>query len=294
MARRYGVTAFSYYYYWFNGQRLLNRPLDEVVASGQPDFPFMLCWANEPWTRNWDGLAQEVLQPQDYQTGWETRFAADTAPIMRERRYLRLNGKPILGIYRVGQIPDRIAAMRRLRAAFAAQGIGELHLIGGWLQIGDDNRLPANATDLGLDAYFEFPPHGIPLQPMEIPYSERAPGCAAHVWDYGATVDATLDQIATQPSGFRYRGVMMGWDNTARRGNKASVFHGATPANFRRWLRATLRIARCEATGPETAVFINAWNEWAEGTYLEPDRDFGSGWLEAVASATAAFGDPKG
>jgi hypothetical protein len=129
-----------------------------------------------------------------------------------------------------------------------------------------------------------------PVATLEIPVSQRAPCRGAHVWDYGATVDATLDRIATQAGGFRYRSVMMGWDDTALRGNKASVLHGATPANFRRWLRATLRIARSEARGPETAVFINAWNEWAEGTYLEPDRDFGTGWLEAVASATAEAG----
>jgi lipopolysaccharide biosynthesis protein len=286
MARSHGVTAFNYYYYWFNGRKLLNQPIDAVVSSGEPNFPFMLCWANEPWTRNWDGLSTEILLPQDYEEGWERGFAADVAPIMRDPRYLRLDGKPMLGLYRVAHFPDLIGSIERLRAAFEDEGFATIHLMGAWVRIGDDEQLPTLASDVGLDAYFEFPPHGMPSQALEIPEEDRLPGFAAHVYDYGATVDAVLDQLALTQA-FRYRGVMMGWDNTARRGNKSFAFHGATPANFRRWLRAAMRSARSEARGPETAVFINAWNEWAEGTYLEPDRDFGTGWLEAVASATA-------
>lgn len=290
LARRYGVTAFSYYYYWFNGRKVLNRPIEAVVASGKPDFPFMICWANEPWTRNWDGLEQEILMPQDYSPGWQRCFAADVAKIMHDPRYLRLNGKPMLAIYRVAHVPETKEAIARLRSAFKAEGIPEVHLIAGWLRLGHDEALPIDARDLGLDAYFEFPPHEIPAQPMEIS-ADQAPGLTAHIYDYRATVDAVLDQLAATPSGFRYRGVMMGWDNTARRGANSFAFHGATPANFRRWLRAALLAARSEAREPETAVFINAWNEWAEGTYLEPDRDFGTGWLEAVASATS-LGSP--
>ncbi len=283
LARQYGITAFSYYYYWFNGQRLLQRPLDEVLASGVPDFPFMICWANEPWTRNWDGLSEEVLMPQDYQPGWEQHFAADIAPLLRDRRYLHLNGRPVLAIYRVMHIPEAPEAMLRLRACLAQEGLPQIHLIGGWLQLGGE-VLPAFPEALNLDAYFEFPPHGIPVQNMNIDPAKQVPGFAAHVYDYNATAEATIDQLAAGSEGFRYRGVMTGWDNTARRGRNAHAFHGATPTNFRRWLRATLECARAEALESETAVFINAWNEWAEGSYLEPDRDFGHGWLEAVAS----------
>ncbi len=292
LARRYGVTAFSYYYYWFNGRRLLNRPIDAVVASGDPDFPFMLCWANEPWSRNWDGLAKEVLIPQDYAPGWERSFAADAAPIMRDPRYLRLNGKPILALYRVAHFPDTVGSIVRLRTAFSQEGFHDVHLVGGWPQLGEDDFLPPEAGELGLDAYVEFPPHGIPAAPLEVPGADRAPGFAAQTYDYGATVDAVLDQLAADQT-FRYHSVMMGWDNTARIGIRSFVFHCATPTNFRRWLRAAVRRARSEASGPETAVFINAWNEWAEGTYLEPDRDFGTGWLEAVASATTSHNRKK-
>ncbi len=287
LARRHGITAFSYYYYWFGGRRLLHRPIDEVVASGRPDFPFMLCWANEPWTRKWDGLAREVLVPQDYPPGWEAAFVADIAPIMRDPRYLRLNGRPMLAVYRVARLPEPAASIGRLRAALAQAGFDAVHLLGAWVRLADDDALPDDPGALGLDAYFEFPPHGLSARPLTLAADERAAGFTANAYDYAATVEAALDQIAAAPAERRYRGVMMGWDNTARRGRDAFVFHGATPTNFRKWLRASVRAARVEATAPETAVFVNAWNEWAEGTYLEPDRDFGEGWLEAVASATA-------
>ena len=286
LARQFGIMAFSYYYYWFNGRRLLDLPLDQVVSSGKPDFPFMLCWANEPWTRNWDGLSEEILLSQDYVPGWEKSFAADVAKVMRDPRYLRLDDKPMLALYRVAHIPDAHGSVLRLRAAFAEEGFPDLHLIAAWVQVGNDKPLPLDARDLGLDAYFEFPPHLIPTKLLDIP-TDRAEDFAAEIYDYGATVDAVIEQLASGNEGFRHRSVMMGWDNTARRGKKAIVFHGATPANFRRWLRAAMKTARSEAHGSEAAVFINAWNEWAEGTYLEPDRDFGTGWLEAVASATA-------
>ncbi len=283
LARAYGITAFSYYYYWFNGRKLLQRPIEAVLASGRPDFPFMVCWANEPWTRNWDGLSKEVLLSQDYLPGWEEAFAADVAPLLRDPRYLRLNGRPVLAIYRVMHIPDAARSMRRLRSCLDAHGVADVHLVGGWVHIGEDAKLPARPAELDLDAYFEFPPHFLPAQETQVDDGARVRGFAAHVYDYNRTVDAAIGQLIAGSPGPRYRGVMMGWDNTARRGLDAFVFRGATPASFRRWLRATLGQARIEADRDETAVFVNAWNEWAEGTYLEPDRDFGLGWLEAVA-----------
>jgi lipopolysaccharide biosynthesis protein len=128
---------------------------------------------------------------------------------------------------------------------------------------------------------------------MSIDPAQRVPGFPAAICDYNATVDLAIDQLAIGSEGFRYRGVMTGWDNTARRGRNALVFHGATPTNFRRWLRAAVERARAEARDAETAVFINAWNEWGEGTYLEPDRDFGRGWLEAVASVAPPSARPR-
>jgi lipopolysaccharide biosynthesis protein/GT2 family glycosyltransferase len=283
LARRYGLAAFCYYYYWFDGRRILQRPLDEVLATGKPDFPFMICWANEPWTRNWDGLNSDILLPQTYQPGWATRFAHDIAPLLRDRRYFRLDGKPMLLIYRIGHIPAAEAVVRELRASLLEAGVPKVHLAAAWVDFPKDLRLPADPGDLSLDAYFEFPPHMLPsqlLRPVPPGLSQEFVG---KIYDYNRTVTAALRNLENPIEGQRHRAAMAGWDNTARTEARAHVFHGATPTSFRRWLRGIVSYER-QKDG-ERVIFINAWNEWGEGTYLEPDRDFGRGWLEAVASA---------
>jgi hypothetical protein len=112
-----------------------------VVASGKPDFPFLICWANEPWTRNWDGFSRDVLLPQLYEPGWVAKFARDIAPLLQDRRYFRLEGKPMLLVYRIGHIPDAAAAMRELRLLLRDQGVGEIHLAAGWSSFPDDGGI---------------------------------------------------------------------------------------------------------------------------------------------------------
>lgn len=295
LARAHGVSAFCYYYYWFGeGRRLLHRPLDEVLASGEPDFPFMICWANEPWSRNWDGANKEVLLAQDYPEGWVEAFARDVAPVLRDPRYVRLSGAegpPMLLIYRIMHLPRPAEAIAALRAALRAEGVGEVHLSAAWLFFADDESLPDAPAALGLDSYFEFPPHRVPA--TAVPPDAVPPGLTGGVYDYGPTVDAALARLAIDgPKRDRHRAVMMGWDNTARRGTAAYVFRGATPAHFRRWLRGVVLHEQANPGPEERLVFVNAWNEWAEGTCLEPDRDFGRGWLEAVGSALGRSAGP--
>jgi Glycosyltransferase WbsX len=221
--------------------------------------------------------------PQTYEPGWATRFARDVSPLMHDRRYFRLDGKPMLLIYRVQHIPEAAAAMRELRAALADQSIPEAHLAAAWLQFPDDLRLPSDPAVLGLDAYFEFPPHQVPAHLLRPRPLDLSAGCLQNLYDYNRTVDAALAKLEEPIVGRRHRCVMAAFDNTARKADSA-VFHGATPTNFRRWLRGTILHERRQKG--ERVVFVNAWNEWAEGTCLEPDGDFGRGWLEAVASAT--------
>lgn len=282
LAQQYGVDGFCYYYYWFNGRRVLERPLNEILESGKPDRPFLICWANEPWTRNWDGLNSEVLLPQTYDDGWERNFVADLAPLLADGRYFKFNGKPMVMIYRVRHIPDLLSSVTRLRNAFASEGFPEVHLVAGLVDFPNDEDLTADPRDLGFDAYYEFPPHRVPAILLKPRPEGIDPECRT-VFDYGKTVDAALKKLDDPVLGTRHRGIMAGFDNTARRGANATVFYGANPANFRRWLRKVVNKEKQEEG--ERVIFINAWNEWAEGTYMEPDRDFGRGWLEAVASA---------
>ena len=290
LAQTYGLTAFCYYYYWFGrGQRLLNRPLDEVCATGKPDFPFLICWANEPWSRRWDGTAEDVLMGQDYGPGWEAAFADDAAPVMQDSRYLRArDGRKLLLIYRIMHLPHPAESLSRLRRHLLDLGVGPVHIACGRFSLVGDDPLPDDPADAGCDTYFEFPPHGLPVvASTDVALSPGSPG---QVFDYPATIDRAIERLHSDPEDTRiHHGVMAGWDNTARRGEAAHVFGGATPAHFRRWLRSVIRQEQARTDGADKLVFVNAWNEWAEGTYLEPDRDFGRGWLEAVRSA---LGEP--
>ena len=128
LAREHGIFGFCYYYYWFNGKRLLETPVDRMLASGQPDFPFCLCWANENWTRRWDGQESEVLMHQEYSDAADEQFIRDILPFLRDRRYIRVNGKPLLMVYRVDKLPDAKQTAERWRRVATSNGLPGLHL----------------------------------------------------------------------------------------------------------------------------------------------------------------------
>jgi glycosyltransferase involved in cell wall biosynthesis len=277
LARQYGVHGFCYYYYWFNGQRVLERPIEQMLRSGRPDFPFCLCWANENWSRRWDGSADELLIAQDY-SGAGERFIRDVLPYFKDRRYIRSNGAPMLLVYRADQLPDPIRTVHRWREACRTEGIGEIHLCAVQSFGLNDPR------QYGFDAAVEFPPH-IPKRALIDP--ELFPGIAAdfegYLEDYPAIVEHQLARL--WPDYTWYRGVMPAWDNTARRGTRAHILVRSSPELYERWLRTlveqTLRMARFQ----DPILFVNAWNEWAEGAYLEPDRRLGHARLEATRRA---------
>ncbi|KAA1002562.1 hypothetical protein FVF58_37185 [Paraburkholderia panacisoli] len=285
LARQYGISAFCYYYYWFDGRRMLHRPIDEMLASGRPDFPFLICWANEPWSRNWDGGNREVLMPQSYEIGWVERFAADIAPMLRDPRYYRFNGRPVLLIYRIMHIPNREAAFDQLRKSLKQHGVDDIYLCANWVGFADEELCPDNPHKLGLDHYVGFAPHRTAAAQINDVVRNLVPEFDGKVYSYESAVQNAIESFKAS-SEYLHPCAMMGWDNTARRLHRSHSFHGATPAKFRRWLRNLVVQEQGSVHGSQSMIFINAWNEWAEGTYLEPDRDFGHGWLEAVASAS--------
>jgi hypothetical protein len=285
LARQYGIGAFCYYYYWFDGPTMLRRPLEEVLATGRPDFPFMLCWANEPWGRNWDGGNQAVLIPQLYAAGWVSRFATEVAPLLHDPRYFRLAGRPVLLIYRLMQIPEPAVTVVALREALRGLGIPEMHLCAVLSVPWSGKDLPDDPATLGLDGYVEFPPHRVRNENISDTLQGLAPNFSGRVNLYDTVIEGSLTASPPVDGGRWHRGVMMGWDNTARVGLRGHIYHGATPAKLRRWLRGLVRQEVVRPGPAERLLFINAWNEWAEGTYLEPDQEFGTAWLEAVRSA---------
>jgi glycosyltransferase involved in cell wall biosynthesis len=274
LARSYGIFGFCFYYYWFNGRRVLEKPLNRMLESGRPDFPFCFCWANENWTRRWDGLDSEVLLRQDFSRGWAERFIRELIPALTDDRYISVRGAPLLLIYRANLVPEIARVADRWREIVATEAGLDLHLA-AVQSFGITDPRP-----YGLDAAVEFPPHTerFLMERSEMPGLNS--GFAGYLEDFEAVMK---HQLAIElPEYAWYRGVMPSWDNTARRGDLAHILVGSSPSLYQTWLRKMVLQAALRSTVDEPLVFINAWNEWAEGTHLEPDRRYGLAWLEAT------------
>jgi len=283
LAREHGIDGFCYYYYWFNGMRLLNLPLDNMLRRRKPDFPFCFCWANENWTRRWDGMDKEILAAQNHTPEDDLAFLRFIMPALEDPRYIRIDGKPLLLVYRTELFPDPAATAARWREEAIKAGIGDLFLVRC------EGFDPWTTPDsIGFDASYEVPTF---ILPDELKYGNVAAlnvsaEFQGRIYDYGKIVEYYLNRPETPYR--RYRGPMLAWDNTPRHNERAVVFHDVTPEKYERWVRESLAHARTRFAGEERLLFINAWNEWAEGSYLEPDLKFGRQFLEATARAVAA------
>jgi len=290
MARSHGIHGFCYYHYWFNGRRLLERPFSEVLASGQPDFPFTLCWANENWTRRWDGQESEVLMEQQYSEEDDINHIRHLIPAFHDPRYIRVGGLPLFLVYQVMALPNPARTAEIWRAEAVRSGLNGLYLVSveGKLQARTD------PTTSGFDASVEFQPDWDQLSSLKvIPPSlkERIKARLQHstaphkkhtAYEYSDVVETMLKKpIAPY---VRFPCVTPSWDNTARRQWGGVILENSTPELYHHWLEKT--IARMDSMNlPEPILFINAWNEWAEGNHLEPDQRWGLAYLKATAAA---------
>jgi len=269
LAHLHGIDAFCYYHYWFGGRRPFRRVVDEVVSSGRPEFPFCFCWANENWTRVWDGAESEVLLRQEYSDADDRAHIAYLVEVFRDPRYLHVHGRPLLLVYRVQAMPHPRRTFEMWREACVRSGLAEPYIVKF-----DTHGNFADPAAFGCDAAAQFLPHGIQerVRPVSIPDL----GPKNRAFDYAAIVSAFLRR--EQPDWTRYECVVPGWDNTPRRAEGSFVVVRNSVDLYERWLR----IVRGRA-GADGIVFINAWNEWAEGAHLEPDDRYGDAFLRATA-----------
>ena len=291
LARQYGIEAFCYYHYWFHGRRLLHQPFDEVLASGRPDFPFCLCWANESWTRAWDGRSGEVLIEQSYSEEDDRAHIRWLARAFDDPRYLRVDDKPLFLVYRAARLPDPLRTTTLWREEARTLGIGELFLC----RVESFRQEHTDPQEIGFDAAIEFQPEWSNLPPaLRRPKLLRGAaklglwrsGYVRHrIYDYRQVVERMLRKPA--PSYQRFRTVCPRWDNSPRRLRDAAIFRNSTPELYERWLRGVL--AQANALPPEQRlIFINAWNEWGEGNHLEPCQRWGRAYLQATLRAVGA------
>ncbi|MEO6701681.1 MAG: glycoside hydrolase family 99-like domain-containing protein, partial [Jatrophihabitantaceae bacterium] len=277
LARDAGLGGFVHYFYWFNRRRLLETPTEAMLADRTIDFPFCLMWANENWTRRWDGRTSDVLMGQDYDRVPATEFIDDVMEFLADDRYVRVDGKPVLAVYRIAQIPDFESVLVHWRRRAREAGVGELLILS--VDVAKEFDGLAGAT-LDIDGLLGFPPHNLKWD--WVPHGGLHVDRRFHgnLLSYQSMVaDAERRLLGQHESNFP--GVMVTFDNTARRQWRSDLWYGSNPYTFRRWLSAA-----CSAVShrpPENRlVFVNAWNEWAEGAVLEPSRRYGRSYLQAV------------
>lgn len=286
LAKAYGLYGFCYHHYWFGGTRLLRQPLEQLLAAPEIVFPFCLCWANENWTRRWDGKDAEILVSQHHSPEDDLAFIQDIEPALRDPRYIKVDGKPLLLVYRPSLLPDARATAARWRAYCRDAGIGELYLVSTHAF---DRVSP---LDFGFDAATEFAPNNIGATPITDSVRLLNPDFKGAVYDYRYLVE--YSQSCLPPADFTlFRSVTPMWDNVARRSSRGTVFAHSSPSLYREALEHVCRYT--DRHLPERPiVFINAWNEWAEGAHLEPDQRHGYAYLQATADALARFPTSSG
>lgn len=278
LAKLYGLHGFCFHHYWFSGRRLLERPLDQLIANKDIDLPFCVCWANENWTRRWDGHDDDILLAQNYALEDDLAFITDLAPYLRDQRYIKIDGKPLIVVYRPSLLPDCKRSLGIWREYCRTNGIGEVLLAMVQFDV-DDPR------DMGFDAAVEFPPHKLArgAQCINDQVVIINPDYAGYVVDYDEL--ASSGENWPVPGYPLFKGVSPRWDNEARKPAKGYTFAGSTPQRYGRWLAKAVEYSNSHPVMGESLVFINAWNEWAEGAHLEPDRAYGYAYLEATRGA---------
>lgn len=281
-AHKYGIDCFCFYHYWFRGRMVLERPVEMLRKNGALPLQYCFAWANEPWTKTWHGAGgnREILIPQTYgkEDEWEAHYRY-FLPYFRDGRYLKKDGKPVLLVYKLQNIPFYNDMIRYWKRRAEGDGFGGIYLI--------SMKNPGSRAHASIyvDGTVDFEPNntkaaklaggGTLLTPVE-GKSLLHNRFAVKRIRYGELNREMLKRAHGQGE---YRTLFVDYDDTPRRGSRGVVTFGSTPGRFARYLKKGLELAQAEGNG---YFFINAWNEWGESNYLEPDRRNGYAYLEAV------------
>lgn len=282
LAKEYGIYGFCYYHYWFNGHLIMEKPVEAKLADKEEDFPFMLCWANENWHRNWAGGFNEVLIEQHYNKEDDIAHFKYLLPFFKDKRYIKVDGKPVFCIYRPALFPDFNESVKTWQDLARKEGF-QLYICK--FEAGREwgkEYMPKSA-----DAAVEFQPINKEGWDRRYSWKNKIGEHVFHktlfnsIFPYKKYVQF---QIKKEPftDYKRYPSVCPIWDNSSRRVNQAfSCFKDVSPEWFEKWLEHVYNTF--EPFSPEeNFIFINAWNEWAEGCHLEPDLKYGRSFLEAI------------
>ncbi|MDP9025841.1 MAG: glycoside hydrolase family 99-like domain-containing protein, partial [Candidatus Eremiobacteraeota bacterium] len=248
---------------------------------------YCVCWANENWSRRWDGSDDALLIAQQHSAIDDENLIRSLLSHFRDSRYIRVDGRPLFLVYRADLLPDPVATAQQWRLICTQEGVADPFLVAAQ-SFGLSDPRP-----YGFDAAVQFPPHGCAARDITDSIQHRKEGFVGRVFDYAEQARHEAARAATEYMSFRC--VMPSWDNTPRRPTAGTVYVGSTPALYEQWLRASVASAQRELPQTHRFVFINAWNEWGEGAYLEPDTRYGDAYLRAtraVLGATQGIAQP--
>ena len=276
LAKKHGIYGFCFYYYWFSGKRLMEKPIDIFLNNKEINFPFCLCWANENWTRTWDGLEKDVLIGQEYSKSDYKKFINDIKKYIDDDRYIKIDNKPVIMIYNPKQIPDFEELTSKWREYAKEMGIGEIYIMSK-CDLANDSHLYTKY----VDAEFDFPPHGLGHKETKI-YGLSS----SKIFNYTKIVD-DIEHLYRNHMPLKpfYYTCMMGWDNSSRRKEGYTVYYNYSLESYYKWLSYIIKETRRRNPIDRRFIFINAWNEWAEGTYLEPDEKYGYANINTLSKA---------
>lgn len=281
LAKHYGIYGFSFYYYWFSGKRIMEKPLEYFLNHPELDIKYCITWANENWSALWDGSSNDLIYKQELRLEDDFLFMKDVLLYLKDPRYISIYGRKLLIIYRSTVWDKERVKLLISNLRSAAEEVGGLYIM-----LCNARDFDENVCEWGADALVEFPPHGIGKYTPPIRINGYLnPNFVGRIRDTGYFINQQK-YLYNHNSETYYRGAMPSWDNTARKAyNGATIYEGLNPQTFERWMRDIIRESKEIHSKDENFVFVNAWNEWAEGTHLEPDLKYGYANLAAVKNA---------
>ncbi|WP_122266992.1 glycoside hydrolase family 99-like domain-containing protein [Pseudomonas syringae] len=274
-AKDYGIDGFCFYFYWFDGKRLLEKPIEMFHKDKSHSMPFCLCWANENWSRRWDGNESDVLMAQKHSDQDDLKFIKYIKKYISDKRYICVDGKPLVVVYRPAELPDAKRTAKIWRDYCRKDGIGEIYLAM------TNSFEKSHPDEFGFDAVVDFTPNSAGLSPSSALLENLPDEFEGGLFNY--------ENLVVQSDNYRkedftiFRGACPSWDNTARKKNKGYIFLNSSPLLYQKWLDNSIKYVNEYNKGSgENLIFINAWNEWAEGAHLEPDQKYGYAYLEST------------
>lgn len=280
LAQKYGIYGFAFYHYWFNGRRLLETPLDNMLKTGEPDFPFCYIWANENWSKRWDGSDDEIIIKQDYSHVDDIEHINFLCKnVFSDKRYIQIDNKPLFLVYRTELIPNIKETVKIWRKVARENGFQDLYLV----RI--DNIIKnINPEEIGFDAVMEFAPDWGSIKNRVIVNNYN-------LIDYQDVIESMIAKSYMYKT---FNCIFPGWDNSPRRKNlSGSIFINNRPELFKLFMTAQIHnTLKRNSNRDEQILFINAWNEWGEGCHIEPDKKHGYVYLEICMDVLKTYIDP--